>query len=193
MKFFTLQLRLAHISGQPSASCIPLKFSGTFGHESKTSAIPSPSESLLFCRLVHQLLFQLFKSLTILSQASQKPLLFTSSCDVLLLIGQLSKLQVFLWERNIFLFILSAVIEQSVFSFLIIQIKFFIQSQSMSSSQISGIQSLSISQENFQRVLFHIDSRHISLSAIAIVDVVSKSMHSLMYIENFGFAIDGFS
>ena len=74
-----------------------------------------------------------------------------------------------------------------MFSYLIIQIKFFIQSQSISSSQISGIQSLSISHEYCERVQFIIAPKQVSVSAIAIVDMVSKSKHSFIYTENFGF------
>ena len=126
------------------------------------------------------LLLLFHKELAMPSQESPYPLLFTSSCVLLLLIGQLSKVQIFLWYKNVLWFIFSAVIEQSLFSYLIIQIKFFIQSQSMSSSQISGIQSLSISHLYFHKLLFIIASKHTSCSEIISVAVVSKSIHSFI-------------
>ena len=158
-----------------------MKFSGIFGQASKASAIQSQSESvLLFTQLFHPPPFQLFILLAIKSQLSPNQLLFISNWELLLLIGQLSRLQTFLCNKNISLFILSAVIEQSLFSYFINQIKFFVQSQSISSSQISGIQSLSISQEYCERDQFIIAHKQTSVSAIAIVDIVSKSKHSFI-------------
>ena len=146
---------------------------------------------MLFVRLFHQLLFEFFILFAISSQESQNQLLFTSNWLTLLLIGQLSRLQMFLCNKKTSLFMLSVVIEQSLFSYFIIQIKFFIQSQSISSSQISGIQSLSISHEYCEMVQSIIAFRQISLSDILIVDVVSKSKHSFIYTENFGFTTHG--
>ena len=118
---------------------------------STQSPSKSPSNSLLFS---FGLKFSDFSISEIkLSQKSHTQLLFKSDISIPWLNGQLSKEQTQKCFLRISTFILFEEIEQSLFSFVIIHIKFLSQSPSTSSSHISGIQSLSMSHLYFDK--FH--------------------------------------
>ena len=125
------------------------EFHGTLGHPSLLSGIQSWSLSTSSVNIhAHSSTSatEYLNKLDIVdSHLSHTQLLFISSWSSFTSNGQLSKEQTQNCFLNISTFIFSAVIEQSLFSRTIIHIKFFFPSPSISSSQISGILSPSIS------------------------------------------------
>ncbi len=110
------------------------------------------------------------------SHTSHRQLLLISIWSGFTWNGQLSREQISLCNNKISLFMFFDVIEQSSNSKLINHIKFGSQSPSISSSQISGIPSRSISHLNWFSLPFSLASIHISFFEATIVDVVSNDM-----------------
>ena len=111
------------------------------------------------------------------SQTSPIQLLFKSIWSELNSNGQSSKEQTQNCLLNISPLILSNVTEQSLFSRVIIHTKFFIPSPSISSSQISGIQSLSISHLYLEIVQFFSAFSQISTEFTWTVHWFIKAIH----------------
>ena len=144
------------------------------------SGTPSPSWSLIDdIESPHQLdvLDKDNNSETNASQISPTPLLFKSDWSELEVNGQLSKEQTHKCSLNISISILSTPNKQSFLSLATIQIKFLTPSPSMSSSQISGVQSLSISHLYFESVPFFIAISHTSAEFIWTVHWFTNATH----------------
>ena len=111
------------------------------------------------------------------SQTSQIQLLFKSDWFEFEINEQLSNEHTHNCFFNKSEFIFFSQTEQSLFSYKIIPIKFFTQSQSISSSQISGILSQSWSHLYFDSVPFFIAVSHISNELTCTVHWLTKATH----------------
>ena len=125
------------------------EFHGTLGHESFVSGIQSWSPSISKVITPFQpstISIEYFNKSDILdSHISHTQLLFISNWSSFQSNGQLSREQIQNCLFKTSIFILFAVIEQSLFSCVISHIRFFFPSPSISSSHISGILSPSLS------------------------------------------------
>ena len=162
------------------------EFQGISIHLSALSGTQSPSWSLSTINVASQPLIDKdeFKSFEIeSSQISQIQLLFRSDWSGFEAKGQSSNEHTHNCLFNKSEFILFSQNEQSLFSDEIIPIKFFTPSQSISSSQISGILSQSWSHLYLESVQFFIKVSHKSTEFIWTVHWLTKAIHLLTSTE----------